>query len=79
MGTPLLLAGDGTATQLRAWETALVPAAAGSVTFAASGEALVVRVDPDLGALRAAAVAAGVAAAVLDAFCGQFSGASAPA
>jgi mannose-6-phosphate isomerase len=77
MGTPLTLVADGAATKLRAWETAVVPAAAGRIAFTTPGQALVVRVDPDLEALRADALAAGVAAAALDAFCGQFSGASA--
>ena len=80
MGGPLSLAGaDGTVTNLRAWETAVLPAAAGRATFAQPGEALVVRIDPDLEKLRAVAVTRGVAAAVVDAFLSQFSGASAPA
>lgn len=80
MGGPLSLTGaGGAATNLRAWETAVLPAAAGRATFAYPGEALVVRIDPDLSKLREVATARGVAAAVLDAFLEQFSGASAPA
>ena len=79
MGTVLSLDTGGAASELRAWETAVVPAAAERVAFAAPGEALVVRVDPDLARLRESAAAAGVPAAALEAFCGQFSGASAPA
>lgn len=75
MSTPLAFGG----VSLKPWETAVVPAAAAAVTFAGAGEALLVRVDPDLAGLRAAAAGAGLAAGVLDAFCGQFSGASAPA
>jgi len=76
MGTGLALATGSVATELRPWETAVVPAATGRVTLTAPGEALIVRVQPDLGALRAAAAAAGVAAGVLDAFFGRFSAAS---
>jgi len=67
-------------TQLNA--TASVPGALtytpASGALLTAGEALLVRVDPDLDRLRAAAAAAGVEAAALDAFFGQFSGASAP-
>jgi len=79
MGSPLSIETGVAETELRPWETALVPAAAAHVTFSAAGEALVVRVDPDLERLRVAAADAGVNAAVLDAFCAQFSGASVPA
>ena len=64
---------------LRAWETSVVPAGAAEVTFEGPGDALLVRVDPDLGVMRATAAAAGIAAATFEQFCGQFSGASAPA
>jgi mannose-6-phosphate isomerase len=74
MATPLSLNG----TALRAWETALVPADVARVTFAGPGEALVVRVDPDLERLRRAALAAGVNAANYEAFGAQFSGAVSP-
>jgi len=79
MAMPLTLGRGAAGIALRAWETAVVPAAAEGVTFAAPGEALLVRVDPDLGSIRAAAAAAGIALAELDRFFGQFSGASAPA
>ena len=79
MATPLTLGGGGDGVTLRAWETAVVPAATARLTFAGAGEALLVRVDPDLADIRAAAAAAGAAAAELDRFFGQFSGASAPA
>jgi mannose-6-phosphate isomerase len=79
MDTPLTAASEAGAVELRAWETALVPAAAARVTFAGPGEALLVRVDPDLARLRSAATAAGVAPEVFERFCGQFSGASRPA
>jgi hypothetical protein len=61
---------------LRAWESALVPAAAATIAFEGPGEALIVRVDPDLEQLRAEALAAGVTAAAVEAFYQQFSGAS---
>jgi mannose-6-phosphate isomerase len=76
MGTELALATGSVATVLRPWETAIVPAAADRVTLTAPGEALIVRVQPDLGALREAAAAAGVSAAVLDVFFRRFSAAS---
>jgi mannose-6-phosphate isomerase len=79
MGTALALETGGAGTALRPWETALVPAAAGRLTFAAPGEALIVRVEPDLETLRAGAAAAGLAADVLATFFGRFSAASAPA
>jgi mannose-6-phosphate isomerase len=80
MNGPLELAApDGTVTTLQAWQTAVLPAAAGRAVFAQTGEALVVRIDPDLAKLREAATARGVAAGVVDAFLGQFTGASAPA
>ncbi len=71
-GALRLGAGDGAA--LAAWQTALVPAAAPTVELTASGAttALVARADPDLGQLRADASAAGVPAAELAAFFGQF-------
>jgi hypothetical protein len=56
-----------------------VPAAAPEVAFGGPGDVLLVRVDPDLECLRAAALAAGIAAAELERFFGQFSGVSAPA
>jgi mannose-6-phosphate isomerase len=79
MAAPLSIETGVAETELRAWETALVPAAAAHITFAEAGEALVVRIDPDLERLRAAAAAAGVNAATLDAFYAQFSGVSRPA
>ncbi|HEY5348094.1 MAG TPA: hypothetical protein VIJ64_00100, partial [Candidatus Lustribacter sp.] len=79
MGAALGLDTGGGTTSLDRWETAVVPAAAARVAFSTPGEALVVRIDPDLEALRAAATAAGVAAGALATFCGQFSAASRPA
>jgi mannose-6-phosphate isomerase len=75
----LTISSGGDPVALRAWESALVPAAAGEVTFAGPGTALLVHVAPDLAALRAAAASAGVGAPELDAFFGQFSRVSAPA
>lgn len=77
METPQTLATAGGSAPLRAWETAIVPAAAETVTFGAPGGALLVRVDPDLDRLAAAARTAGVAAAAWEGFRAQFSGASA--
>jgi mannose-6-phosphate isomerase len=76
MENPLTLETDGALTALRPWETALVPAAAGRVTFTAPAEALVVRVEPDLAILRGAATVAGVAGAAQEAFFGRFTDAS---
>lgn len=71
---PLQLdAGAGAA--LARWQTALVPAAAQAVRVipaGAAGAAFVVRPEPDLAGLRAAAAAAGVAGAALDGFFAQF-------
>jgi mannose-6-phosphate isomerase len=79
MASPLAVSSAEGSVTLRPWETAVVPAAAGQVAFGGPSEALLVRVDPDLAALRAAAASAGVAAGVVDRFCGQFSGVSQPA
>jgi mannose-6-phosphate isomerase len=73
METPLEVGG----VALRAWETAVVPAGAGRVPIT-EGMALLVRVDPDLAALRTAALAAGVAPAAFEGFAGQFSAVSGP-
>lgn len=73
-----LASGGGTVT-LRAWETALIAAAADEVIFASTGAALVARVAPDLAALRAEAAASGIAAAALDPFFAQFSDVFPPA
>ncbi len=78
MDAALELTAGGSARTLRPWETAIVPAAV-RTAFASPGEALVVRVEPDLAALRRSALAAGVAGGAADAFFGQFSAASAPA
>jgi mannose-6-phosphate isomerase len=67
-----------TLTALRPWQTALVPAALAQVSFETAGEALLVRIDPDLGRLGAAATASGLASDVLDPFLGQFSDVSPP-
>jgi mannose-6-phosphate isomerase len=74
----LTIASGGETVPLRAWQTALVPAAAHALTFASLGAALLVHVAPDLIALREEATAYGVGTGALDAFFGQFSGASAP-
>jgi mannose-6-phosphate isomerase len=79
MDAPQTLTTGGGSASLRPWETAVVPAAAETVSFSAPGGVLLVRVAPDLERLRDAARAAGVGAEELDRFCGQFSGASAPA
>jgi mannose-6-phosphate isomerase len=79
METSLAVGSAAGDVSLRPWESAVVPAAATRVAFGGPGEALLVRVDPDLAALRAAATAAGVASDVLERFCGQFSGVSRPA
>jgi mannose-6-phosphate isomerase len=76
METAPALETGGVATVLRPWETAVVPAAAGEVRFTTSGEALVVRVQPDLGVLRQDAAAAGVAVTALAAFFERFTDAS---
>jgi mannose-6-phosphate isomerase len=78
MASALTLVAGETQTALRPWQTALVPAATAQIAFAGPGDALLVRVDPDLEQLRAAAAASGAAAGVLDAFFAQFS-VSAPA
>ena len=76
MESPLTLKTGGGGTALRPWETAVVPAAAERVTFSAPGKVLVVRVQPDLGSLRQAAAAAGLAGGVVKSFFGRFTGAS---
>jgi mannose-6-phosphate isomerase len=62
-------------TVLRPWETALVPAAVPEIAFGTLGAAMLVRVQPDLGALRDDAAAGGIGAAEIERFFGQFSGA----
>lgn len=74
MDTALTAGTDAGDVALRPWETAVIPAAAARVTFDGPGDVLLVRVAPDLAALRAAASAAGVAPEVFERFCGQFSG-----
>ena len=78
MAAGLTLETGGDVTALRPWETALVPAGVTDVVFGGLGDGLVVRVEPDLSALRAEAAAAGIGADQLDAFFAQFR-ASAPA
>ena len=70
--------GAGAGVALAPWQTAVIPAAAERVELIPSGaaSALVARVEPDLGALRAAAVAAGVTAVEAAAFFEQFAGAT---
>jgi len=67
-----LAAGDGVG--LGPWQTAVVPAAAGSLELIPAGPttALVARVDPDLARVRADATAAGVPGDELAAFFAQF-------
>jgi mannose-6-phosphate isomerase len=72
MGAGLTLRTGDIATSLRAWETALVPAAAAEVAFDTPGEALVVRIDPNLVRLGEAAIANGVSSGELDPFLRQF-------
>ena len=79
MDAALELETDAGTRALRPWETAVVPAAAGQLTIATPGQALVVRVAPDLTELRRSAAGAGIAAGALDTFFGRFSAASAPA
>jgi mannose-6-phosphate isomerase len=79
LASGLTLRTGDTATALRPWQTALVPAALAQVAFEAAGEALLVRIDPDLGRLGAAAAASGVASDVLAGFLAQFSAVSPPA
>jgi mannose-6-phosphate isomerase len=73
MAQQLTLRTGAAVTTLRAWETALVPAAVESIMFENDVDALVVRVDPDLQQLRIAAVGAGVHEPALDAYLAQFS------
>jgi mannose-6-phosphate isomerase len=75
MDAPVVLDVDGAGTPLARWSTAVVPASDARVAFApanASTAALVVRVQPDLAAMRADAAAGGVAPADLDGFFAQF-------
>ena len=76
MDAGLTLETAGGVAALRPWETALVPADEPEVTFGSLGDAMVVRVDPDLAALRDAAAAAGIAEAESSRFFAQFSGAA---
>jgi mannose-6-phosphate isomerase len=73
MQSGLTLDAGGATIVLRPWESALVPAAAAGVAFAALGDALLARVEPDLAALRDDASAAGIAAGDFDRFLAQFS------
>jgi mannose-6-phosphate isomerase len=73
------IATAGGPVALRAWETALIPAAAEAFSLTGAGEALLALVAPDLGRLRERALANGIGAAAFDAFRAQFSGASGPA
>jgi mannose-6-phosphate isomerase len=72
MAAGLTLRTGDTATALRAWETALVPAAVAEVAFDAPGEALAVRIDPNLVRLGEAAIANGIGSGELDPFLRQF-------
>jgi len=58
MGAPIAIGTGPGWVDLRAWETAVVPAAADAVTFAVPGEALVVWVDPDPGQFSGASAPA---------------------
>jgi len=73
MDAAVTMIADGTETEIAPWSTVVVPAAVPLIGLrsAASGPcALVARPQPDLGALRAAAGAAGQADA--EAFFKQF-------
>ena len=62
---------------LEPWQTAIVPAAAARVALVPGGtptSALVVRPDPDLAAMRSAALNGGADPAMADAFSTQFAG-----
>jgi mannose-6-phosphate isomerase len=75
MDAPIALDVDETSTPLGRWQTALIPAAATDVAFTpadAGMDALIVRVQPDLGRLREEAEAGGVAQTELDGFFSQF-------
>ncbi len=72
MQTPIGLGVDETTTPLAPWQTAIVPAATPHVSITA-GEALVVRVQPDLAELRRDAATGGIGNAELDGFFAQFS------
>ena len=72
MGTGMILRASGVPTSLRPWETALVPAALPQIAFEGTGDALVVRIQPDLARVGTAAAANGIASAELGAFLGQF-------
>jgi mannose-6-phosphate isomerase len=75
MDAPLTLTVAGDAVALDPWQTAVIPATAADVVVTSRGgtaAALLVRVQPDLSALRAAAAAGGIAPAPLDAFFAQF-------
>ncbi|HEY4442241.1 MAG TPA: type I phosphomannose isomerase catalytic subunit [Candidatus Elarobacter sp.] len=78
MGAHLRVDADAGSTVLEPWQSALTPAAAQTVTLVPGGtptSALVVRPQPDLAAIRTRALAAGVDAAVYDAFAAQFTAA----
>ncbi|HZX68065.1 MAG TPA: hypothetical protein VFE70_04225, partial [Candidatus Elarobacter sp.] len=66
---------------LEPWETVVVPAAAGRVAFIPGGtptSALVVRPDPDLAAVRSAALSGGAEPSAADVFFAQFGGERSP-
>lgn len=73
------LEAGGAVTALKPWQTALVPASAPEVAFGTLGDAMLVRIDPDLGALRDAAAANGVLAVEIERYFGQFTSAAGPA
>ncbi|BDE07230.1 mannose-6-phosphate isomerase [Vulcanimicrobium alpinum] len=65
----------GGSTVLEPWQTAVTPAAAARIALIPGGEpthALVVRPQPDLAAMRARTLGAGVAPDAFDAFAAQF-------
>jgi len=78
MGAHLRIDADRASVVLEPWQTALIAAAAQRVTLVPGGtptSALVVHPDPDLDALRAIVLGAGIDRSTVDAFYGQFRGA----
>jgi mannose-6-phosphate isomerase len=72
LATPLDVEAGGIRAAVAAYATIVVPASAQTLQVHSAGEMLVVRPDPDLAALRADALDAGVAQAAADAFFAQF-------
>lgn len=72
LGMPLSVTISAQRVDLNAYATVVVPAAAASLDLCGAGELLVVRPEPHLAALRAAAQRGGIGAAELDVFFEQF-------